>query len=151
MARVRIVGRRRSEERCVICHGALRDQPVTCPACHATTHADCRAEVDRCPTLGCKVSGRLEASAPPMMQPVGTQPIPMRLTIAVTGSGSDERRTAVLDGGGHRLDLAVAGLLPASWIGRMPPGTRCYVYGLPPPGPYLIEVPDGRLALFHPD
>ncbi|MEZ0228162.1 MAG: hypothetical protein ACAI25_06020, partial [Planctomycetota bacterium] len=80
-----------------------------------------------------------------------TEPIPMRITITVRGSGSDERREAVLSGGGYTLPIEKKGLQAPNWVFHLRTGTRVYVYGLPPPGPYLIEMPDGRLALWHPD
>ncbi len=264
MKSIRVVVRRSSESRCVICHGALREQAVACAGCRATMHRDCRSELARCPTIGCAASARTAGTEAPREErppramdlldlpdisrreggptafarlgpyrqlfwsglgaavcilfsmafilwpilswasyegfftdegghsmgkgppicgmvvgyPVAlgiicwgvgwlmrlpgikrevehlldtTTPIPMRLTITVTGSGSDERREAVLQGGGHTLPVEPKGLHPPSWLFRLPTGTRCYVYGLPPPGPYLIELPDGRLALWHPD
>ncbi len=258
MAHVRIVGKRRSNERCVICHGALRESVTACRGCGATMHADCREDHGRCPTIGCSElatastararAARREAESleqrrgpppglgarlgpytrllksglfsavfagmasaflawpllswssfwalmrhdgesntdstargliytvmgvgfalvvagfswrwlfriPSVFREVrqlldGTTPVPMRVTIRVTGSGSDEKRVAVLEGSGQDLELPLEGLLPPAWLLQLPGGSRCYVYGLPPPGPYLIEMPDGRLALVHPD
>lgn len=45
--------REREELRCAYCHGALADQQVACRACDTRLHPDCRADLDRCPTLGC--------------------------------------------------------------------------------------------------
>lgn len=54
---------------------------------------------------------------------------------------------------GRRYDLAVNLLLTPWWVtmwGRRP-ARPVLVYGLPPPGPYVIEFEDGALALVHPD
>ncbi len=54
---------------------------------------------------------------------------------------------------GRRHDLAVNLLLTPWWVtmwGHRPP-RPVLVYGLPPPGPYVIEFEDGALALVHPD
>lgn len=40
---------------------------------------------------------------------------------------------------------------PAPWWLRFKEGERVLVYGLPPPGPYILEFEDGLLALLHPD
>mgnify|MGYP001291549231 CR=1 FL=1 len=80
-----------------------------------------------------------------------TRPVPMRLTIRTTGSGKHRQTWADLTGGPHpRLSLCLDGLLPPGWLTRRS-GEEVLVYGLPPPGPYLLEFSDGRLALVHPD
>jgi hypothetical protein len=43
---------RRSPPRCAYCHEALV-AAVSCKRCRAALHEDCRAELGRCPTLGC--------------------------------------------------------------------------------------------------
>ncbi|HZU98332.1 MAG TPA: hypothetical protein VFF73_16620 [Planctomycetota bacterium] len=43
---------RRSSPRCAYCHEVL-EAGLACAACHTAFHADCRAELAHCPTLGC--------------------------------------------------------------------------------------------------
>ena len=43
---------KRSPPRCAYCHEALA-AAVSCRLCRAALHEDCRAELGRCPTLGC--------------------------------------------------------------------------------------------------
>jgi hypothetical protein len=75
----------------------------------------------------------------------------MRLTVTSQGSGKHIKWFAKLAGGGHRLSLSIAGILPPGWLRRRCESQPVLVYGLPPPGPYIIEFPDGALALVHPD
>lgn len=83
-----------------------------------------------------------------------TTPVAMRLSIYTTGSGKSRRTHARLrrpEGGrADELDLSLEGLLPPWWVSRHD-GARVLVYGLPPPGPYVLEFEDGWLALVHPD
>jgi hypothetical protein len=80
------------------------------------------------------------------------EPIPMRLNVQVTGSGKHRKVMAYLRGeGGESLHLELEGVLPAGWVATMPAETIVFVYGYPPPGPYLLEFQDGRLALVHPE
>lgn len=88
-----------------------------------------------------------------------TDPARMRLTVRRERHGKNVRVWADLrptgppgarPPGTRRLTLRLAGLLPPWWLeGRS--GQEVWVYGLPPPGPYLLEFEDGRLALVHPD
>ncbi len=81
-----------------------------------------------------------------------TVPVPMTISTYARRQGKKTVWYAKLEGAGQpMLDLEIGGLLPAGWLRSMPPRTQVLVYGLPPPGPYLIELPDGRLALVHPD
>jgi len=80
-----------------------------------------------------------------------TEPVPMLLTIRKEGTGKETKHYADLRGTGAAISLHLGGILPPWWLLRARPGTRVYVYGLPPPGPYLIEMPSGLLALVHPD
>jgi hypothetical protein len=53
---------------------------------------------------------------------------------------------------GHPLRLKVGGLLPPWWLTSFERAREpVLVYGLPPPGPYVIEFESGALALLHPD
>lgn len=42
---------------CAYCRSPVPQDPATCPACRTLLHAECVAELDACPTLGC--AGRL--------------------------------------------------------------------------------------------
>ncbi|MBX3466128.1 MAG: hypothetical protein KF878_04405 [Planctomycetes bacterium] len=84
-----------------------------------------------------------------------TTPVAMRLSIYSTGSGKSRRtyaRLVPVEGRGPQedLNLQLDGLLPPWWVSRHD-GARVLVYGLPPPGPYVLEFEDGWLALVHPD
>ncbi|MCO5171063.1 MAG: hypothetical protein M9894_32465 [Planctomycetes bacterium] len=84
-----------------------------------------------------------------------TTPVAMRLSIYSTGSGKSRRtyaRLVPVEGRGRQdeLNLQLDGLLPPWWLSRQD-GARVLVYGLPPPGPYVLEFEDGWLALVHPD
>jgi hypothetical protein len=78
----------------------------------------------------------------------------MRLGIHSTGSGKSKKRWATLNPlSGSRagaLTIEVGGVLPTWWLNHQD-GARVLVYGLPPPGPYILEFEDGWLALVHPD
>ncbi len=257
MNRVRIIGRRPSEERCAICHGALREQASTCPQCRVDVHADCRAELGRCPTLGCAASTATAAPATDVHAPASgwhrlgpfahltlsgalstagllvalafvlwpllswssfhlfmttsrqhghlvhdsslatlvklaftygfvglggwsalawlwriprewrevsrllreNHPEPAFLSVTTTGSGKLQKSFAYLERRDPRhpetltgtLSFEVTGLLPPRWLLRVMPRTRVYFYGAFGHGPYLIELPDGRIALVDPD
>lgn len=80
-----------------------------------------------------------------------TRPQPMTLRLRVEGTGKRQRRWIELEGRGQQLELKssryAAGM---RWLaGR--DGQVVLVYGLPPPGPYVLELEDGQLALVHPD
>ncbi len=51
--RIRLVERTSPNRRCGYCHGGAGALD-TCQECAALTHADCRTELGRCPTLGCR-------------------------------------------------------------------------------------------------
>jgi len=63
-ARLRF-GARRGASICALCHDALGGdvEPEACPDCATVYHPECRAELDRCGTLGCRrsVSGKVAA------------------------------------------------------------------------------------------
>lgn len=50
--------------RCAFCHGPL-DAGQTCPGCGTRLHADCWAQAQGCPTLGCGRPAAPAAKAPP--------------------------------------------------------------------------------------
>lgn len=81
-----------------------------------------------------------------------TTPTAMRLGVFSTGSGKKKRWYATLKAlsGGEPLTISLYGLLPPWWLFRQD-GKHVLVYGLPPPGPYVLEFEDGWLALVHPD
>lgn len=82
-----------------------------------------------------------------------TRPTAMRLTVYTEGEGKSVRTHARLVAGETSITLPLDGGLPPDWL--MNPTAHqdepVLVYGLPPPGPYLLEFRDGRLALVHPD
>lgn len=82
-----------------------------------------------------------------------TTPTAMRLSVTSEGSGKHIRWTATLVGDGQTLSLSLGGLLPPGWLRKKWAyvDQPVLVYGLPPPGPYIIEFRDGALALVHPD
>jgi hypothetical protein len=45
---------RPSPVRCAVCHDELATAPVPCDGCGAALHAECRAAVHGCPTIGCR-------------------------------------------------------------------------------------------------
>jgi predicted DCC family thiol-disulfide oxidoreductase YuxK len=45
---------RRGELRCGYCHDGVREDARTCPGCRSVLHEECRDELGRCPTLGCR-------------------------------------------------------------------------------------------------
>jgi hypothetical protein len=70
--------------RCAYCHEGLNDG-TSCVACHAVFHADCRAELGRCPTLGCKGG----ALAPVGFAPQVAAPAPERVGKLLDGLRTD--------------------------------------------------------------
>lgn len=88
-----------------------------------------------------------------------TEPTLMQLTVHKHVTTDSKGRTstrwdATLVGGTPptMLSLSLSGFLPPAWLRSTGlSGTPVLVYGLPPPGPYLIELEDGRLAVVHPD
>jgi hypothetical protein len=81
-----------------------------------------------------------------------TRPTAMRLTVVTNTSGKSTTWSANLVGGGTTLNLSLGGLLPPGWLRKRGSVEEpVLVYGLPPPGPYVLEFPDGALALVHPD
>lgn len=81
-----------------------------------------------------------------------TRPVPMTLRLRVEGSSKHKRTLVDLEGGGQRLSVPVQSRFASGgrWI-EAHDGRVVLVYGLPPPGPYVLEFEDGRLALLHPD
>lgn len=85
-----------------------------------------------------------------------TTPTAMRLRVFKRGSGKSTTYWARLRpaqeeySARDELELKLDGLLPPWWLTRQD-GARVLVYGLPPPGPYVLEFEDGWLALVHPD
>lgn len=51
--------------RCAACHGDLDEPRVVCGACGVALHADCGRGAERCPTLGCRGTGREPAPPTP--------------------------------------------------------------------------------------
>ncbi len=50
----------RAPVRCSICHGDLGRETESCSECGTACHHDCRAQLGRCPTLGCaRASARI--------------------------------------------------------------------------------------------
>lgn len=80
-----------------------------------------------------------------------TRPTAMRLSVASEREGKSECWYATLVGGGTSLKIPLRGLLTPEWMKRRMADRPVLVYGLPPPGPYIVEFPDGALALVHPD
>src|SRR5206468_850593 len=54
--------------RCALCHADLEEPSLTCPSCKTVLHSDCRAELARCPTLGCKPSAPMSEPMAPASQ-----------------------------------------------------------------------------------
>lgn len=87
-----------------------------------------------------------------------TEPTLMRLTVRkrVTPDSDGQATTSweaslAGDGPDSRLSFTVSGFLPPRWLrSERFWNTPVLVYGLPPPGPYLIELEDGSLAVVHP-
>jgi len=88
-----------------------------------------------------------------------TEPTLMQLTVHKRVTTDSKGRTstswdATLVGGTPPTTLSVSlgGFLPPGWLRSTGlRDTPVLVYRLPPPGPYLIELEDGRLAVVHPD
>lgn len=75
-----------------------------------------------------------------------TRPTPMQLTVRRDTFGRERRLRVSLVGAGTQLELEGQFPLVPGWLAGCS-GQEVLVYGLPPPGPYLIELTDGRLAL----
>ncbi len=118
-----------------------------------------------CTGLGARYSARWLLRLPGVIRELGvlldqTRPTLMDLEVLVLPDARGVQRwCARLTGrpggpeAGRRYDLAVNLLLTPWWVtmwGRRP-ARPVLVYGLPPPGPYVIEFEDGALALVHPD
>ncbi len=104
----------------------------------------------RLPGVGRELAQLLDSATPTLMD------LEVLVLPDARGSGRWCARLTGRPGGpeaGHRYDLAVNLLLTPWWVtmwGRRP-ARPVLVYGLPPPGPYIIEFEDGALALVHPD
>lgn len=82
-----------------------------------------------------------------------TRPTAMRLTVARKSDGETTTYHAKLTGAGESLKINISNLMTPGWLKRdsVYVGEPVLVYGLPPPGPYVIEFRDGSLALVHSD
>jgi hypothetical protein len=86
-----------------------------------------------------------------------TTPVLMELTVEREGHGKTATWYARLTGrhgeyAGQEHRFQLGGLLPPWWLTAFErAGEPVLVYGLPPPGPYVIEFESGALALLHPD
>lgn len=86
-----------------------------------------------------------------------TTPVLMYLSTYTQGTGKHKTRWARLRGkhgehAGAVHEMKLDGLLPPWWLtSRAWAEQPVLVYGLPPPGPYVLEFDDGMLALVHPD
>lgn len=119
---------------CAYCREPV-DAPAECPTCRTLLHAECVAEVDACPTLGC--AGRL-----PAMKPARPAAAPAAKAGDLDASAARGRRLflAALLGGGLVAALGWAGLLPRSPLRARPavPGTLL-VMGLEGTDPAVLE------------
>ncbi len=54
---------------CTFCHGEIgeRDPVAFCPSCQTTLHTDCRAGLERCPTMGCQGITRKKPGTEPLV------------------------------------------------------------------------------------
>lgn len=50
---LRVVRRSTQQSRCVYCHDLVGGKDAPCARCGAFLHVDCRAQLTRCPTIGC--------------------------------------------------------------------------------------------------
>lgn len=86
-----------------------------------------------------------------------TTPVLMYLSTYTVRSGKHTQRWARLYGrhgeyAGAVHEMKLGGLLPPWWLTSQSWNDHpVLVYGLPPPGPYVLEFEDGLLALVHPD
>jgi len=86
-----------------------------------------------------------------------TTPVLMELTVEKEVRGRAVNWYARLTGrhgefAGQEHLLEVRGLLPPWWLTSFERSAEpVLVYGLPPPGPYVIEFQSGALALLHPE
>lgn len=68
MSVVRVLARESNHTRCAWCHGSALEEAAACAGCGVLVHAECRAQLVRCPTLGCPTlcspdgQGRLAAA-----------------------------------------------------------------------------------------
>lgn len=72
---------------CAYCHDGLGAEPTRCEACGAEYHADCRAELGRCATVGCTAGAPTRtapAAPPPRIEGVGQG---MALTMCLLAGG----------------------------------------------------------------
>lgn len=82
------------------------------------------------------------------------EPVLMKMTFRKMGEGETRRRYVELSYVAEArkpILLELDNWFTPGWLRDVPAETKVLVHGLPPPGPYLIELPDGRLALFDPD
>jgi hypothetical protein len=85
-----------------------------------------------------------------------TDPVLMNLSVYTTGEGKRKKRWARLTGrygavAHQTFELELDGILPPWWLMYSERRQPVLVYGLPPPGPYVLEFESGALALVHPD
>lgn len=88
-----------SSPECPYCHDEV-GEPVACPDCRAGLHAECWAELESCPTLGC--SGRPAESAAPASRPTGGAVDPSRACAACHGPAS-AKDSETCEGCGFRV------------------------------------------------
>lgn len=69
MSEVLVRERPSGEARCAYCHDQARGGLVECPACASVVHAECRAALGRCTTLGCSSHALLPAAGPEPFRP----------------------------------------------------------------------------------
>lgn len=85
-----------------------------------------------------------------------TTPVLMDLKVWSTGSGKQRRTYGTLTGragefAAARIDLQFGGIVSPGWAMRQRDAEPVLVYGLPPPGPYILEFQGGHLALVNAD
>jgi len=54
--------------RCVYCHEDIYEAPLICTSCRVMVHPECRVELLRCPTMGCKGSFDAPEPKPPVLR-----------------------------------------------------------------------------------
>lgn len=69
-----LVAPRTNALRCAACHDDLGGSTITCDVCGTALHAECRFELRRCPSLGCR--GRLPAPRARLVRPGRPTPRP---------------------------------------------------------------------------
>jgi len=108
------------------------------------------------------VSGSWLLRLPAVYREVGhllerTDPVLMELTVWSTGTGKQRKTHARLTGrpgeqfGDVKVELHLSPIVTPGWLSRARDKEPVLVYGLPPPGPYIIEMQDGELAIVSPD